>query len=176
MSPSIFSDIQFFTEIFCAELCQGLTLPRVMKKLLILTCSVVVSVYFSEVVRAQSDAPYIEGPVWDITMVKTKYGMTDDYLKAIAKTFKGASEEAKKEGLIVDYKILLGAASSAQDYNILLMTAYKNMAALDNAREKFDPIGRKLEGAPDQQRDAAVKRGEFREILGDKLMREITLK
>jgi hypothetical protein len=56
------------------------------------------------------------------------------------------------------------------------MTAYKNMAALDNGREKFDPIARKLEGAPDQQRDAAVKRGDFRQILGDKLMLEITLK
>ena len=40
----------------------------------------------------------------------------------------------------------------------------------------FVSIGRKVEGSPDQQRDAAVKRGEFREILGDKLMREITLK
>jgi hypothetical protein len=137
---------------------------------------VAVSVCFSGLVHAQSDAPYTEGPVWDITMVKTKYAMTDDYLKAIAKTFKGASEEAKKEGLIVDYKILLGTASSSQDFNILLMTAYKNMAALDNGREKFDPIARKLQGAPDQQRDAAVKRGELREILGDKLMREITLK
>ena len=148
----------------------------IMKKLLILTCSAAVSVCFSQLVRAQSDAPYTEGPVWDITMVKTKYGMTDDYLKAIAKTFKGANEEAKKEGLIVDYKIMLGGASSPQDYDILLMTAYKNMAALDNARAKFDPIGRKLEGSPDQQRDAAVKRGDFREIIGDKLMREITLK
>ena len=147
-----------------------------MKKLLILICSVAVSVCFSGLVHAQSDAPYTEGPVWDITMVKTKYAMTDDYLKAIAKTFKGASEEAKKEGLIVDYKILLGTASSSQDFNILLMTAYKNMAALDNGREKFDPIARKLQGAPDQQRAAAVKRGELREILGDKLMREITLK
>ena len=147
-----------------------------MKKLIILTCSVAVSVCFSELVRAQSDAPYAEGPVWNVTMVKTKYGMTDDYLKAIAKTFKAASEEAKKAGLIVDYKILLGNASSLQDYNILLMTAYKNMAALDNAREKFDPLARKLQGSPDQQRDAAVKRGDLREILGDKLMREITLK
>src|SRR5947207_12094431 len=127
-----------------------------MKKLLILTCSVVVSVCFSEIVRAQSDAPYTEGPVWDITMVKTKYGMTDDYLKAIAKTFKGASEEAKKEGLIVDYKILLGAASSAQDHNILLMSAYKNISALHNAREKFDTIDRKLAAAPDRQRAAAL--------------------
>lgn len=147
-----------------------------MKKLIILTCSVAVSVCFGELVRAQSDAPYAEGPVWNVTMVKTKYGMTDDYLKAIAKTFKAASEEAKKTGLIVDYKILLGNASSLQDYNILLMTAYKNMAALDNAREKFDPLARKLQGSPDQQRDAAVKRGDLREILGDKLMREITLK
>jgi len=147
-----------------------------MKKLLLLILSLAASVSFTPLCRAQSDAPYAEGPVWNVTMVKTKYGMTDDYLKAIAKTFKRASEEAKKEGLIVDYKILLGNASSAQDYNILLMTAYKNMAALDNAREKFDPIGRKLEGSPDQQRDAAVKRGDFREILGDKLMREITLK
>lgn len=147
-----------------------------MKNLLTLTCSMAVLICFHNVLRAQSDAPYTEGPVWNVTMVKTKYGMTDDYLKAIAKSFKGTSEEAKKEGLILDYKILLGNASSQQDYDILLMTAYKNMAALDNAREKFDPIGRKLEGSPDQQRDGAVKRGDFREILGDKLMREIVLK
>ena len=52
----------------------------------------------------------------------------------------------------------------------------KNMAALDNAREKFDPIARKTEGAPDQQRATATKRLEIREIMGSKLMREITLK
>jgi hypothetical protein len=149
---------------------------KLMKKLLTLAASVIVGLCFSGLVRAQSDAPYTEGPVWNITMVKTKYGMTDDYLKAIARTFRGSMEEAKKEGLIVDYKILLGNASSPQDYDILLMTASKNMASLDNAREKFDPIARKLEGSPDQQRDAAVKRGDLREIIGDKLMREITLK
>jgi hypothetical protein len=52
----------------------------------------------------------------------------------------------------------------------------KNMAAFDNAREKFDPIARKIEGTPDQQRQTATKRVEIREILGNKLMREITLK
>ena len=147
-----------------------------MKKLLIMSCSAAIAVCFSGLVRAQSDAPYTEGPVWQVTMVKTKYGMTDDYLKAIAKSFKGAMEEAKKEGLIVDYKILLGNASSPQDYDILLMTASKNMASLDNSREKLDPISRKVEGSPDQQRDASVKRNDFREIIGVKLMREITLK
>jgi hypothetical protein len=62
---------------------------------------------------AQSDAPYTEGPVWNITMVKAKYGMGDEYLKGLAKTFKGSLEEAKKQDLILDYKILLGTAEMA---------------------------------------------------------------
>ena len=33
-----------------------------------------------------SSAPYTEGAVWDITMVKTKPGLDDDYLKSIAQT------------------------------------------------------------------------------------------
>src|SRR5206468_4829751 len=39
----------------------------------------------------QSTAPYTEGGVWQITMVKTKPGMSDDYLKGLAKIFR--SEE-----------------------------------------------------------------------------------
>jgi hypothetical protein len=147
-----------------------------MKKLLISTLSLAACIAFSGLSRAQSDAPYTEGPVWQITMVKTKYGMTDDYLKGLARTFKGTLEEAKKQGLVLDYKILIGDSSSSNDFDILLMTASKNMAALDNAREKFDPIARKVEGTPDQQRETAVKRVELRQILGNKLMREVTLK
>src|SRR5450432_3559339 len=124
----------------------------------------------------QSDAPYTEGPVWQITMVKAKYGMSDDYLKGLAKTFKGTLEEAKKQDLILDYKILIGDASTPQDFDILLMVESKNMAAFDNAREKFDPIAKKIEGSVDQQRATATKRLEIREIMGNKLMREITLK
>src|ERR1700726_1448315 len=105
-----------------------------MKKLLILTLTLTIAVMFSGVARAQSDAPYTEGSVWQITMVKTKYGMTDDYLKGLAKTFKGTLEEAKKQGLIMDYKILIGDSASPHDFDILLMTESKNMAALDNVR------------------------------------------
>jgi hypothetical protein len=125
---------------------------------------------------AQSDAPYTEGPVWQLTMVKAKYGMSDDYLKGLAKTFKGTLEEAKKENLILDYKILIGDAANPQDFDILLMVESKNMAAFDNSREKFDPIAKKIEGSVDQQRATAVKRLEIREILGNKLMREVVLK
>ena len=125
---------------------------------------------------AQSDAPYTEGPVWTITMVKTKAGMTDDYLKMLAKIYKSTSEEAKKQGVIMDYKILLGDTSNRDDFEILLMQQFQNMAALDGLREKLDPIERKLIGSEDVQRQGAIKRMEIREIMGNKVMREITLK
>jgi hypothetical protein len=125
---------------------------------------------------SQSTAPYTEGAVWQITMVKTKAGMGDDYLKALAKIFKSTNDEAKKQGIITDYKILIGDAATQQDYDMLLMIQYPNMAALDGLRDKLDPIAGKLIGSDDQQRQMAVKRLEIREIMGGKTMREITLK
>ena len=123
-----------------------------------------------------STAPYTEGTVWQITMIRTKPGMTDDYLKGLAKSLKATLEEGKKQGFIVSYKILLGEASTPSDYNIITMVEHKNMAALDGLRAKTDPIAQKVIGGEDQQREAAMKRVELREILGSKLMREITLK
>jgi hypothetical protein len=121
-------------------------------------------------------APYTERSVWDITLVKTKPGLDDDYLRSIAQTFKGTMEEEKKQGLIIDYKVLIGEASNREDFNILLMVEYKNMAALDGLREKTEPIMAKVMGGQDAQRQLAVKRLDVREILGIKTMREVILK
>ncbi len=123
-----------------------------------------------------SSAPYTEGGVWDITMVKTKPGLDDEYLKSIAQTFKGVMEEQKKQGIVMDYKVLLGDSSDRNDFNILLMVEFKNMAAFDGLREKTDPIMSKVMGSEDAQRQLAVKRLDVREILGNKTMREVTLK
>jgi hypothetical protein len=112
---------------------------RITKKLQIVPLAAL-SLGIASLCFAQSDAPYTEGPVWNITMVKTKSGMTDEYLKGLAKTLKGTLEEAKKQN------------------------------------EKFDPIARKVVGTTDQQQAMAVKRLDIREIVGTKLMREITLK
>lgn len=123
-----------------------------------------------------STAPYTEGSVWEITLIHVKPGMGDDYLKGLAKNLKATLEEEKKQGLIVSYKVLLGDASTPGDFNIMNMVEYKNMAALDNLREKTDPIATKLLGSEDQMRQNAMKRAELREIIGNKTMREITLK
>lgn len=123
-----------------------------------------------------STAPYNEGPVWALTMIKTKSGLSDEYFKQITGTVKPAYDEAKKQKIILDYKILDGEASDAHDFNILIMVEYPNMAAFDGLRDKMDPLLAKVMGSEDQRKDMAVKRLDIREILGTKTMREITLK
>ena len=123
-----------------------------------------------------SSAPYNEGPVWTLTMIKTKTGLADEYLKQITETVKPVYEEEKKQKIILDYKILNGEAASPQDFNIVILVEYPNWAAFDNLRDKMDPIVAKVMGTEEQRRTTAVKRLDIREILGTKTMREITLK
>ena len=141
------------------------------------------SIVFAGICSAQttrssggSTAPYNEGPVWVLTMIKTKAGLEDEYLKQITGTVKPVYEEEKKEKIILDYKIFQGEPANPHDFNVLIMVEYPNFAALDGLRDKMDPILAKVMGSEDQRRDLAVKRLDIREILGTKTMREITLK
>jgi hypothetical protein len=126
--------------------------------------------------KSGSAAPYNEGPVWTLTMIKTKTGLADEYIKQITGTVKPVYDEEKKEKVILDYKILNGEASNPQDFNILILVEYPNWAAFDALREKMDPVIAKVMGSEEQRREMAVKRLDVREILGTKTMREITLK
>jgi len=123
-----------------------------------------------------SSAPYNEGPVWTLTMIKTKTGLADEYIKQITGTVKPVYDEEKKQKTILDYKIFNGEASSPHDFNILILVEYPNWAAFDTLREKMDPIVAKVMGSEEQRTQMAVKRLDVREILGTKTMREITLK
>ena len=120
--------------------------------------------------------PYTEGSVWSIGFVKTVPGMTNDYYKNLADNWMKMNEAAKKEGLVLSYKVLYGPAANTEDWDIMLMIEYKNMAAMDGMAEKMEALSGKLMGSQDTRRVGAVKRNEIREIVGGKLVREIILK
>jgi hypothetical protein len=130
----------------------------------------------SATTAAGSSAPYNEGPVWTLTMIKTKTGLADEYIKQITGTVKPVYDEEKKQKAILDYKIFSGDASNPQDFNILILVEYPNWAAFDHLRDKMDPIIAKVMGSEEQRTQMAIKRLDVREILGTKTMREITLK
>jgi hypothetical protein len=51
----------------------------------------------STVAKSGSNAPYAEGAVWVLTMIKTKTGLDDDYFKQISGTVKPVYEEEKNK-------------------------------------------------------------------------------
>jgi hypothetical protein len=79
---------------------------------------------------------------------------------------------------VLSSKILYGEASNPQDFGVILMFEVRNMAALDGFRAKEDAALQKVFGANVEQatKSLAAKRVEMREIYGEKIMREITLK
>lgn len=126
-------------------------------------------------ISAQEVETYTEGTVWELTLVRAKHGMVNNYLKSITGTFDAVMREAKKQGLILDYKVLLGHPGTADDFNILLMVETENMAQQDNIRERWGKIVLEAEGDADNRFTIATQRVDMREVLGIKLMREITL-
>jgi hypothetical protein len=58
----------------------------------------------------------------------------------------------------------------------MLMVEYKNWAAFDGLSDKFDALSLKVVGSEEKQIQTMVKRTEMREILGDKVVQELTFK
>ena len=126
--------------------------------------------------KSSSKTSYVEGPVWVLTFVKTKSGLGDEYFKAMTRSLRPIYDEEKNRKIILDYKILSGGDAGDRDFNIIIMVEYANTAALDELRERAEPIIDKIIGPIDKRRDIAAKRLDIREILATKTMREIWLK
>jgi len=129
-------------------------------------------------VRAEAPPPlpYTEGSVWSMTFVKTKSGFSDDYLKSLAATWKKTFDEAKKQKLALSYKIIQSDANGRDDWDLMLMVEYKNMAALDGLHEKMRAIVLPMLGGEDGAHKLSTQRLEVREILSEKLGRELMFK
>ncbi len=122
------------------------------------------------------ELPYTEGTVWNITFIKTVEGMGELYLTELKALMVPILEEAKKEGVILSYRIFSSTAATPDDWDLMMMTEFKNMAALDGIDQKFLDIYERVAGADDDYEKGAAHRNEIRRILGDKLARELILK
>jgi len=137
------------------------------------------SILFSSNLKAQGADLYSEGSVWNLTFVKIKANMGDDYLKGLSKTWKASMDELVKQKLIKSYKILSGEASNPQDFDLILMTEVENFATYDPNPErdaKRDEVEKKVREALGEEFQKTVSSyTTMREITGRKTMREIFL-
>lgn len=135
-----------------------------------------VVLFVSGVSMAQSvKRPFHEGSVWQIGFIKMKPGMETAYLNYIATDWKKSQEAAKKAGLILSYKVITSEPHNPGDFNIMLMTEYKDLASMEANQQKEDDLAQTTVGTDAQQMEGYRKRLEIREVLGGRLSREIIL-
>jgi hypothetical protein len=126
-------------------------------------------------VHAQVKRPYRDGTVWNVSFIRVKPGMDTAYLNYLASDWKRNQEAAKKEGLIVSYKVLSTEAHDSNDWNLILMTEVKDLTTLEATQDKADALSQKLVGDDQKQMQGYKDRSEIREIIGIRQAREIVL-
>jgi hypothetical protein len=119
---------------------------------------------------------YKAGSAWTVSFVQVKNGMGMDYINSLKTTWKAVQDEGIKQGLILSYKIFEGNAANPDDWQIMLMVEYKNMAAMEGNEDKWEAISKKVVGSEDDQKKLRDIRVNMRTMYGTKLMREVVYK
>ena len=120
---------------------------------------------------------YTEGPVWRVNLIRVKPTHLDDYLTTLQNTTKPFYEEAKRQGISVDYKIFLKETKATpEDWDICVAIQFKNHAAMDGLDAKTEALRDKIMGGKQQAHELAQKREEIRETISSELLDEIILK
>src|SRR6266404_4456839 len=142
---------------------------RALALLAVLVLIVGISVY------AQVNRPYHSGSVWNIAFIRIKPGMDTAYMNYVATQWKAEQEAQKKDGNILSYRVMSVEGHTAGEWNLMLMTEYKSLAAMEANEDKAEAVAQKVVGNDEVQMKGYNERAAIREIIGDRLAREIIL-
>lgn len=116
--------------------------------------------------------------VWSVTTIKVEANLDDAYLEAIKGAWAAGNEVAIELGHIEEYKIFRSDLRQSGDFNLILMVKFKNIADLAPNKERYEAWIKEWGDARTESwaEFADNNISGMREITGQYLMREITLK
>jgi len=120
--------------------------------------------------------PFHDGPVWDITFVKVKPGVGLKYMEYLSSQWKTEQEALKKAGLTLNYMVIQTESHSPNDWDLMLMTEFKDLASMETNQDKAEAVSTQALNSNDTKMiEGYQERASWREIMGDRLAREIIL-
>jgi hypothetical protein len=93
-------------------------------------------------------------PVWTLEYIEVKPGMFGPAMGYLDDNWMRVREEAQHNGIVLAYHRIAEQASDKNDWNVVLITEFKNQAASDASEKEFDAILKRL-----PQDTSAVIRG-----------------
>jgi len=120
----------------------------------------------------------VSDAVWLVTTVKVDANMGDAYLEGIKQTWAASNEVAKELGQIEEYSIFRSDLENSGSFNLLLVIKFANTADLAPNKERYEAF---IEAWGQANADASTEYAQknypgMRELTGEYMMREITLK
>lgn len=120
----------------------------------------------------------VSDAVWSVTTVKVDSNLGDAYLEGLKRTWVASNEVGKKLGQIEDYKIYRSDLPDSGQFNLMLVVKYKNTADLAPSKARYDAFMKEWGEARDKETTEYAQKNypAMRKIVGEYLMREITIK
>lgn len=118
----------------------------------------------------------VSDSVSNVTTVKVKENMVEDYLQGIRNTWVSSSEVAKRLGHIQDYAVYVSDLPESGNFNVMLVTTFAKTDDLAPSKARYDAFMK----AWGTQNEAMTRKTtttvypNIRDINGQYLMREVT--
>ena len=124
--------------------------------------------------------PYTDYTVSDsvsnVSTIKVKENMIEDYLQGIRGTWVSSNEVAKRLGQLKDYKVYVSDLPNGGEFNVMLVATFANTSDLAPNKARYDAF-MKAWGTANEAATRTTTTTVYpnlREITGEYLMREVT--
>ena len=118
----------------------------------------------------------VSDSVSNVSTIKVKENMVEDYLQGIRNTWVASNAVAKQLGQMKDYHVYVSDLPNSGEFNVMLVATFANTSDLAPNKARYDAFMR----AWGTQHEAATRATtttvypNLRDITGEYLMREVT--
>jgi hypothetical protein len=146
-----------------------------MKKLLAFGLAVALATPASAQLKPYQDYT-VSDSVSNVSTIKVKENMIEDYLQGIQSTWVASNAVAKQLGQMKDYHVYVSDLPNSGEFNVMLVATFANTNDLAPNKARYDAFMRGW----GTQHEAATRTTtttvypDLRDITGEYLMREVT--
>ncbi len=118
----------------------------------------------------------VSDSVWNVTTVKVKANMIEDYLQGLRNTWVASNEVAKRLGHMQSYNVYVSDMPNGGDFNVILVTKFANTSDLAPNKARYDAF-MKAWGTANEASTRSTTTTVYpniRTITGEYMMRDVT--
>ena len=130
----------------------------------------------SAVASAQDQWPLVFGDYWEVTGIDLKDGGALNYAQWLASEWKDNLEFSKSQGWIKGYKLFSNVHARAGEPDIYLVTISESIVSAAEGDKRTEAFRAWKKKTIAQMQAESGNRAEYREVLSDALLQEMTIR